>query len=358
MDFAARLAWNPEAFGPDAQPHFMREFAARTCGASHGEDVAGLMADYYQLGQIRKPEFMNREWAASLPDAEVRGLLARYEGLLRKEAEISRRIPERSQDAFFELFGYSAQMLAATGLVFLNDRLARIAMQDAAEHEQAVRHWRAFIKRQVAWYNDKLADGKWRHYATVGGTTLDARWAAVQWPWLEQEKRLPTPIPAPLLTLNAGDFSANQAVEHARWQEMSGLGWSNKAMALWPAVPENHWNPTTQLTSAPQMKYFLQLPSTSPDAELILYVLPTYELYPGMKLRIAVAWNDQTPQVLEVPFASSETRVVSNELRSEGVLNNRIALRMPLGEIPAGKHEVTVFAVDPGGILDQIAVTA
>lgn len=360
MDFAARLAWNPDAFGPDVQPRFLREFAARVCGPQCAGGIAGLMAEYYQLGQIRKPESMNRQWAASLPDAEFKTLLARYHHLLKSQEALSHQVPEDSGDAFFELFGYPAQMLAATSLIFLYDRLAHTDQAHASEHEQAVAHWRAFIERQVAWYNNKLADGKWRHYATMGGTTLKRGWAAVHWPWLQQAKDqpLPSPRPMPLLRRNASDFADNRAAAHAGWRKIQGLGWSDGAMALWPAVPASQWNPQTQLATAPQMEYSLDLPAACPDAEVTLHVLPTYELYPGMQLRIAMRWDNLQPQVLEVPFASSETRVASNPVRSAGVLNNYIPLRAPVGHIPAGKHHLTVYAVDPGIVLDQISVAA
>lgn len=358
MDFAARLAWNPEAFGPDAQPHFLRAFAASACGAECADGIAGLMGEYYQLGQMRKPEFMNRQWAASLPDAKVHTLLARYHHLLDTQAALSRQVPKESQDPFFELFGYSAQMLAATGLIFLYDRLAHADQAHTAEHEQAVAHWRTFIEHQVAWYNNQLADGKWRHYATMGGTTLNKTWAAVQWPWVQhpEEQPLPSPEPMPLLTRNANSFTNNHAVAHAGWREIKGLGWSDGAMALWPAVPASQWNPETQLSSAPRMGYSLEMPAACSDGEVILHVLPTYELYPGMQLRIAMRWNNLPPQVVEVPFASSETRVANNPIRSAGALDNHIPLRFPIGHIPAGKHQLIVFAVDPGIVLDQISV--
>lgn len=358
MDFAARLAWNPDAFGPDSQPAFLRAFAASVCGASYADEIAALMNEYYQLGQIRKPEFMNRQWAASLPNAEVNALLTRYHELLKNQTALSKKVPAESGDAFFELFGYSAQMLAATGLIFLYDRLAHTGKTRTSEHEQAVAHWRSFIEHQVAWYNNKLAGGKWRHYATMGGTTLDRTWAAVQWPWLKQVKDqpIPPPEPTPLLTLNADEFTQNHPATRAHWRKVQGLGWSNGAMALWPAVPASQWNPKTQMTSAPRMEYVVDLPAESPNGEVILYVLPTYELYPGMKLRVAMRWDHLPPQILEVPFASSETRVASNPIRSASVLSNHIPLRASVGRISAGKHKLTVFAVDPGIVLDRISI--
>jgi hypothetical protein len=358
MDFAARLAWNPQAFGPDAQPRFLREFAAQACGAGHADAIAAMIEEYYQLGQMWKPESMSRYWAAKLPDARVHALLARYHSLLKTQEALYAQVPQDSRDAFFELFGYPSQMLAATGLIFLYDRLAHTEPVGKAEHEKMVAHWRAYIEHQVAWYNNKLADGKWRHYATMGGTTWNAQWAAVQWPWLHdwKDRPLPPPDAMPLLTLNAEHFQQHHAAADASWQKVNGLGWSAGAMAIWPAIPTNQWDPESQLAAAPRMQYQINVPTACADGEIALQVLPTYELFPGMKLRLAMRWDDHPPQVREVPYASSETRVVGNANRSAGVLDNQIALHFAVGLIAAGKHKLMVYAVDPGIVLDQISV--
>lgn len=358
VDFAARLAWNPRAFGPDAQPRFLREFAAKICGDQPAAAIAAMLQEFYRLGQIRKPESMNRDWAAKLPMVEVEKLMADYHRLLHAQSQLYKHVPEDSRDAFFELFGYPAQMLAATGLIFLYDRLAHTDKTAQTEHEKAVVHWRAYIEQQVAWYNNKLANGKWRHYATMGGTTWNPAWAAVQWPWLHNQsaRNLPPPAAVPLMTVDADRFQRHRRTPTAAWRKVVGLGWSSGAMALWPATPENQWDPETELAHAPQMEYHIHVPAECANGEVVLHVLPTYELYPGMQLRLAMRWDDSPPHVRAVPFASSETRVVGNAIRSAGVLENHIPLRFAVGNVPAGRHVLTVYAVDPGIVLDQITL--
>jgi hypothetical protein len=359
MDFAARLAWNPSGFGTDAQGQFLRAFAAQVCGAEHANAIADMLREYYRLGQRRIPESMNRLWAAKLPMVEVEKLLMAYHDLIKAQDRLSEQVPENSRSAFFELFAYPAQMLAATGLVFLYDRLAHTDHANRAQHEKAVAHWRQFIEHQVAWYNGKLEHGKWRYYATMGGTTWNVNWAAVQWPWLHSQSglHLPAPEAAAVLTVNADHFQINRGTSTAAWRRVEGLGWSAGAMTLWPAIPQNQWNPETQLAEAPRMEYHITVPVECKHGQVILRVLPTYELYPGMQLRIAMRWNNGSPQVKSVPFASSETRVVGNAIRSAGVLENHIPLHFDVGAIAPGGHTLVIYAVDPGIVLDQIAVT-
>jgi hypothetical protein len=358
IDFAARLAWNPPAFGPDAQTKFLHTFAASACGGHMAPAVAGLMQNYYVLGQIRRPESMNREWAGRLSDTEAADLMLRYRRLMEDQERIGAAVLPANRDAYFELFAYPAQMLAATGLIFIHDRNARLGIGGREENQRQIDHWRKFIEHQVWWYNNRLADGKWRYFATMGQTSWHSPWAQIFWPWSDGQAHegMPAPESAPLVKIDADQLVHNRGAKSAAWRKINGLGWSAGAMALWPAVPPNRWNPDQMLHRAPQMRYAVEVPMDVSNAVLVLHVLPTYELYPGMKLRVAVRWGAGPVKVLQVPYASSETRVVGNAIRSRGVLNNHIPLTMNIGGVAAGSHALTVYAVDPGLVLDQITI--
>ena len=355
MDFAARLAWNPEGFGPDCQPIFLRRFAQTVCGPEHGVAIADMLQEFFLLGQIRRPESMNCAWAAELTNQEATDLMARYQRLFDAQRNLLRRIPTDSRAAFFELFAYPAQMLAASGLIFLLDRQARTNPAGAKDAGGKIAMWRRFIVRQVAWYNNKLMHAKWRDFATMGGSTWRIKWASVQWPWLQRHNSAaPRPGADPLLVLPAWKFLRTHFTPLAQWQRISGLGRSGGAMAIWPAVPHNQWNPQQQLADAPRMDYQFNIARPIAAATLVLNVLPTYELHPGMNLRIAIRWNDGPAKVLVVPYASSETRVAGNRVRTAGVLANQIALHYPVGPLLNGWYTLSVYAVDPGVVLDEI----
>ncbi len=355
MDFAARLAWRPQVFGADCQPVFLRHFAETVCGPEYAATIADLLQEFFLLGQIRRPESMNRNWAAELPDQEATDLLARYQRLFDNQRNLQRRIPPESRAAFFELFAYPAQMLAASGLIFLLDRHARATPAQAEETGRKIALWRRFIVRQVAWYNNKLRNAKWRDFATMGGTTWRVAWASVQWPWLDHHKGGATrPGHDSLLILPAYKFERTHSTATAQWRRISGLGRSGGAMALWPAVPQNRWNPEKQLSDAPRIDYQIHITRPIITAMLVLSVLPTYPLYPGMNLRIAIRWNGGPAKVLTVPYASSEIRVAGNRVRAAGVLANQIPLHYPVGPLSNGLHTLSVYAVDPGVVLDEI----
>ncbi len=358
VDFAARMAWNPTVQGPDAQPRFLTSFAESTCGIPPARAIADMMHEYFLLGQIRRPESMNRDWAAELPLQQVTDLMGRYKTLLAAQRQLGRTIPVEKRAAFFELFAYSVQMLSATGLLFLYDRQIRPGNADAARAQREVAKWRRFIERQVAYYNNRLSGGKWRNFATMGGSTWRTNWASTQWPWVDHHVAPLRPAPAPLASISADNYRSNRSAGRASWRRVAGLGRNGGAMALWPAVPENHWILPADAGRAPCLEYEITTASSIANGLVILHVLPTYELHPGMQLRVAMSWNRGPVHILEVPYASSETRVAGNRIRSLGVLNNQLLLRQAVGGISAGRQHMAIYAVDPGLVLDEISISA
>ena len=365
IDFWARRAWNIDGYGPDAQPRFLRDFAQRTFGAEHADQIAALYGEYYRLGQIRKPEGMTAAWADSLAPEQAATLLKDYGQLLDRERGLAATVPAEGKDAWTELAGYPAQMLAASGLVFLEDRLARTG-PDPDAHTAAVNQWREFMESETIAYNEQVAGGKWRHIMASGeaqGKTKNpgwASWAEIHWPWLNAPpKSAVQPAAATVATMAgksvaASAFSRKQDQPGARWELLAGLGHSGQAMAVEPAIPQNVWNPETQGAVAPRLEYDFDRATTA-DAEAVISLLPTFRLYPGMKLRIAVALDGEKPQVLEVP-GSSGAQDENGSIRRNAVRDNRVDLRVPFPQLAAGRHTLKIAAVDPGAVIDEIAL--
>ncbi|MGC3989038.1 MAG: glycosyl hydrolase 115 family protein [Chthoniobacteraceae bacterium] len=137
IDYYAKLAWNPEAAGPDSQPRFLREFAAAHFGEKLAQPIAELLGEFYRLGTIRKPELMERAWALALPEPVAAQLQGDYSRLLQTEQKIAAAIPAESRDAYFEMVGFPARVLGASGLIFMADRRAQLGKEAGADDEIA-----------------------------------------------------------------------------------------------------------------------------------------------------------------------------------------------------------------------------
>lgn len=353
MDYFARFAWNPEAAGPDSQPRFLRDFAVRQFGEAVAAPVADLLGKFYHLGTVRKPELMNRAWAVALPEQSAAELRREYEDLLHEEEQLAASISNESRNAYFEMVGFPARVLGASGLIFMADRA--IQLGDAAgPHEQEITHRRDYLEQQVDDFNNAIAGGKWKHMmpGLVTARTLTAWNSQVRWPWGERQGNPPARNTQPPRTWrDAASADRQSPAAHARWTAIAGLGHSGRALALKPAGLSSAWQAGDQ--AAPSLEFEFEAPGG--DAEALIDFLPTFRIAPGMELRVAVGLDGQSPVAVEVP-GSSGREDEGGPIRSNGVQDNFVRARVPLPALTAGKHVLKIRAIDPGVVIDRISL--
>ena len=90
-------------------------------------------------------------------------------------------------------------------------------------------------------------------------------------------------------------------------------------------------------------------------ADAFLDFLPTFRIYPGMKLRVAVSVDGQAPMLVEVP-GSGGAEDERGALRAQAVQDNSVRARVPLPDLAAGKHTFKISAVDPGIVVDRVSL--
>jgi len=357
IDYFARLSWDPEGLGPDSQPRFLREFAAKNFSAKSAQTIAGFLMEFYRLGTIRKPELMNREWALSLTASSAAKLRQDYADLLKREEAIAAAIPAAARDAYTETIGFPARVLGAAGLIFMADRKAQNG-EDAAASERDVTRLRDYLTAQVENYNTRLAGSKWKGMmpGLVTGKDLTAWNSQVRWPW--GEKSTPAAPPRTAVQPPAGDsWRAAAAADRrslpgsASWRVIDGLGSTGRAMAVLPAGLQSSWRDGRG--DAPYLEFDFR--TKGGNAEALVDFVPTFRIYPGMKLRVAVSVDGQEPALVEVP-GSSGAEDEAGTIRSAAVQDNYVRLRVPLPGLAAGRHAFRIAAVDPGAVVDRVSL--
>ena len=358
IDFFAGLAWDPAGSGPDAQPRFLRAFAERNFGPEHADEIAAFCAEFYRVAQVHKPECMSQQWVDQLTPPQRGALRRDYEALLDREAALAARLPAPARDAWTEMVGYTARITAACGLIFIEDQLAR-AGDDPEAHTAAVGKWRDLIRQETVHYNEQVAGGKWRHMMDSYDAPEKRRsYMAMIWPWNAKPPTAapPAPVAEPPLT-PTGKTVAATAFDHrrdapmARWVEVAGLGWSGHAMAVEPASLQKAFGLQAGEGAAPTLEYNFR--SNPTGGEVVLHLLPTFRLYPGMKLRVAVGVDDGEAHVVEVP-CSSGAEDENGPQRRYAVRDNRVDMRVAFPDLAAGAHTLKIRPVDPGLVLDEI----
>ncbi len=343
-EFFLRLAWDVDTWGPDAQPVFLREWAAREFGADRADAVADLMARYYQLNFQRRPEHL--QWwlpkeeprASDLTAAEIDARLAAFATLRVDADRIAARLSASRQDAFTQLVAYPVHGSALANLRYFAGEEGDNVTARAAD---------ADLRELTRRFNEETANGKWRGFMRLEPADDDwksmriARWIPRTFP-----RKPVVTAPAWIRRWSAADFSIMENRPGVAWTHVPGLGRSGRAMTvlLFDAA-----TPDTPAVG-PYLGYNFDL--AAPTACLIqLDVLPTHPLIPGRGLRLAVAVDDAPPQEIVIAVADG------SPAWAQGVLDNRLRATVTLPTLTAGSHCLKLYMVDAGVVLDTLTLT-
>ena len=107
-------------------------------------------------------------------------------------------------------------------------------------------------------------------------------------------------------------------------------------------------SPADAAKTAPLVYMFSS--SSAVGGRMQIVLLPTRPLHPGLGVRIAVSVDGAPLQVLDY-----DTVGRSDEWRNN-VLSNTAVRTIPFKMLAPGSHELKIYALDPGVILDRIEV--
>jgi hypothetical protein len=364
IDYFSRLAWAPDAAAPESASRFLRDFAGETFGPDQASRIAAFLSDYYRLGTIRKPELMTRAWALSLTPERAAELTDAYKTMMRQEVELADSVPPASRDAFVEMVGFPARVLATTGLIFMADRNVQNGV-DAAAGARDIERLRDDLAAQVTDFNTKLAGGKWNGMmpGLVTNEPLTSWSSQVRWPWGEDSAKPASPdmaaAPAETKWRAAASADAARASGPAAWHTVPGLGATGKAMAVLPASLASSWR--DRPADAPYLEFsFTNAVPTNdaptndaPTNDAYVDFLPTFRIYPGMKLSVAISIDGAPAALYDVP-GSSGSEDENGNIRKNAVQDNYVRLDVPLPRLAPGKHTFRISAVDPGVVVDRV----
>jgi hypothetical protein len=351
VDYFSRLAWHPDGFSLGGQNAFLHAFVTSNFDEQFARPLTDLLMEFYRLGTVRKPELMNRTWALSLSPQRAAQLRQDYRDLLTREKVLSATMPASSRDAYTELVGFPVRVLGDAGLIFMADRQVQ-ETNNVMANENEIAQLRNDLETQVKNYNTQIAGGKWNRImpGLVTGKNLNAWNSQVRWPWGEQ-KPVTVQKTAGEIWRDAATADRQTAAGSARWAVIEGLGPSGRAMALEPAGLASSWNEND--TNSPMLEYDFTCPGG--DAKALVDFLPTFRIYPGMKLRVAVSVDDRGATLVEVP-GSSGAENENGAIRSAAVQDNYSRAQIPLTGLAPGSHVLKIRAVDPGAVVDAVSL--
>ncbi|MDE7021704.1 MAG: glycosyl hydrolase 115 family protein, partial [Lachnospiraceae bacterium] len=170
ITFFLRLAWEigkEDALTEDVEA-FSVDWFNRTFSGGIGQETAGLLHDFAQLTNVRKPENMEADvfsQTAYGDEAAVR--IHRYESLFEKGNALYAGLSAEEKAAFYQLALMRIHAGYFTNLAYYyGDRSTlmyeRGNMQAAALYTEKSRQFEDARRQMILYYNTVMSDGKWK----------------------------------------------------------------------------------------------------------------------------------------------------------------------------------------------------
>lgn len=166
ISFVMDLAWDINRWKPAEAHHYIKYWATKTFGAETSQEIADLMAGYYQLQAAGKDAHV---WFVNYTEAQVEQRVARWRTLSAQAADLADRIPSPLKDSYFELVSYPVrgaamineyQLLARRSMVRATAGDSLGAMADANRVKQMFNGLNDWTRH----YNEEIGNGKWTEF--------------------------------------------------------------------------------------------------------------------------------------------------------------------------------------------------
>jgi hypothetical protein len=377
MEFFLQMAWDMKRWRRENLPEFLEAWATREFGAERAPEIADIMDQHFRLNFVRKPEHL--QWwlpgeaprSSPLTVDEARLRLDAFAQLRARVDRLWATLPDASKVAFFELVAYPVRGAALANERYFWGELSALGAAsgktDAADLARKAEAADARLKDETRIFNEQIAGGKWRHFIAL--EPADNQW------W--KMRIAPWALPQPAAGLNVADNPANVPgvassgvsgfvekggvvsieAEHytgrvdrgeTGWKVIPGLGRGGDSVAVFPTTAASI-EPGKLATDAPRLDFQINF-STTGELMARLDLLPTQPIRPGTGLRLAVALDDQVPQILTTGAEVGSPAWAQNVLNE--VVSASVRLRVPT----AGAHVLRVFMVDAGVVLEKIVI--
>lgn len=364
------MAWNIDGVDAQGVGDHLEAWLCREFGDETGTRLAPVMKEYYRLNAIRRPEHMgwtqvelsdrkayprgrshviDTEFSFTEFGSEADRYLRDYAKIADEIGKIEKSVPDRIKDNYFAQVKYPVLSGANMARKMLEAQRARsyaigqcdrtLWNRDSLMLGACARSIDAYrnIRELTAFYNDSLADGKWKHSMCMNPRDLCVFNPPVLPIGLfsdEIDKYLAYAAPSSNEITATADHVALDATEYATASfkpvPVSMLGHSQNAVP----IPKGE-----------SLTFEMDLDHTGPAA-LITALIPTQPNDTG-DIRVKISVDGKEGETISY---KEEGRT---DTWKENVLRNQARIKTSHDWTP-GKHTVTVTALDNHVILDQL----
>ncbi|WP_281637205.1 glycosyl hydrolase 115 family protein [Flavobacterium marginilacus] len=346
MEFFMDLAWNINSIPFDGINKNLEKWISREFTPTIASELSPVIAEYYRLAFIRKPEYMG--WSQTEPTTqikpsnftkeEIEERIKAYEDLVKKADDLSSLIPDERKDAWFQLVVYPVKAAANMNFKFLYWNLEATAndeVQKQKYHKQASEAYEK-IKELTAFYNTKMSGGKWNQMMSMHPRNLPVFDSVAKNTKTYEANKTNSAI-----VIQANQFTASKSIENYKWQSINGLGFSNNAMTLFPL--NHHYFKKDK----PAVSYEFEV-SEMGDYEAEVHFLPTHSNNFDQEAVIRINGKESKPFLINTKDRDT--------IWKENVLRNSAVVKVPFSVTAAKKQNITVLVNQTEIVLDYISI--
>lgn len=367
IDFIMKYAWNPDAIKPGDEQSYLESFAESIFGCEYAKEIADIIGKYSKYNLWRKPEV---QYPGIFNKEEMLYTNALWQSLTVRCENLMEKLPEESQDAFYQLVYYPVVGSAGVAQIYnyatLGDSLSIEALMEKD-------------RRLTNFYNEKLAGGKWN------GIMLDNHIGYTKW---EIPKKNSNPLtlgfkvensmsstPTKEYSIPAYKYTNKVDGKNARWIFLPDLGRGKGCMGIDNVTAESNLS-----EDGPAMEYEADMTGDC----IAIGILPTQDVHPERGLRIGVQIDDKPMQIIDArqgfndifqeytkknlaiskvlkPLPSPNNLLLSGWMngkklpRRDEVFDNIRWLSVSFDTTP-GKHTLRIIMIDPEVVVEKIVV--
>jgi hypothetical protein len=347
VEFFMDLAWNINSIPSDGINKNLEKWISREFTPAIASELSPVIAEYYRLAFIRKPEYMG--WSQTEPTTqikpssftkeEIEERIKAYEKLVEKVNSLSSFIPKERKDAWFQLVEYPIKGAANMNFKFLYWNLEAVANDVAQKekyHSQASEaHGK--IKELTEFYNTKMSNGKWNQMMSMHPRNLPvydsvAKNATTN----EIDKKINNAV-----VIHANAFFSVKSSENYNWKTINGLGYSNNAITLFP-LNQHYFK-----KEKPAVSYEFEV-SEAGNYEVEIHFLPTHSNNFDQEVFIKINENESKPFLINTKDRDTTWK--------ENVLRNSAIVKVPFSVTNTKKQNMTISVNQTEIVLDYISI--
>ncbi|WP_263408790.1 glycosyl hydrolase 115 family protein [Terriglobus tenax] len=349
IDYFLQLAWDEPKMAQLSQRQFLEDWMREQFGAASAKTAASVMADFYRLNFVRRPEFMgfngydddvNRTAFNPLAWGDQnQQRMAAWNGLVKREQAIP--VLPAAKAAWYELVKYPIEAASAHNAKFLwADRAVLDAHAGKADEARA-----AAGKSQAAY--DAVQSMTAAYNALQGG-----KWDGMM-PAHSRDRHVFDMPKIPLDSSTALPVSWGKGDEHLV-SSVNAMQVIFKSSGVLPRPELGITGGSLELREDGEAEFEL-MAETSGDATLAIDLLPDFPIDSDHTLRYQVQVDGGEWVPLDASGTEQERPGISTW--KTNVLRGFAEQTLALPALKAGRHTVKLrYAGDPGVVIENVSL--